>query len=124
MASSYPLSENLVRDFYNSVDRVIVVEELEPVIENALKVMGLSVEGKSLFPRVGEFSIEVVRAGFAKAGLIEAKERKSTFDFAPMVRPPVLCAGCPHTSCFMALRALDSRVAGDIGCYTFRWLSH
>lgn len=118
LASSYPLSEKLVRDFCNSVDRVIVVEELEPVIENALKVMGLSVEGKTLFPRTGEFSPEVVREGFAKAGLIEVKKRKMTFDFAPMVRPPVLCAGCPHTSCFMALRALDSRVAGDIGCYT------
>ena len=118
LASSYPISEKLVRDFCDSVDRVIVVEELEPVIENALKVMGLSVEGKTLFPRIGEFSPEVVREGFAKAGLIEAKERKAAFDFAPMVRPPVLCAGCPHTSCFMALRALDSRVAGDIGCYT------
>ncbi len=118
LASSYPISEKLVRDFYNSVDRVIIVEELEPVIENALKVMGLSVEGKALFPRTGEFSPEVVHAGFAKAGLVEVKERKNTFDFAPMIRPPVLCAGCPHTSCFMALRALDSRVAGDIGCYT------
>ncbi|MBV1863403.1 MAG: indolepyruvate ferredoxin oxidoreductase subunit alpha [Rhodobacteraceae bacterium] len=118
LASSYPLSERLVRDFCDQVDRVIVVEELEPVVENALKVMGIRVEGKSLFPRVGEFSPEVVRDGFVNAGLLPEKIRKGNFDFAPMVRPPVLCSGCPHTSCFMALRALDGRVAGDIGCYT------
>jgi len=118
LASSYPLSESLIRDFCDQVDRVIVVEELEPVVENALKVMGIPTEGKSLFPRIGEFSPEIVRDGFAAAGLLEQKKRKSTFDFSPMIRPPVLCAGCPHTSCFMALRALDARVAGDIGCYT------
>lgn len=118
LAGSYPISENLVRDFCAQVDRVIVVEELEPVIENTLKVMGLTVDGKNLLPRIGEFSTEVVRDGFVKAGLLEAKTRTQAFDFAPMIRPPVLCSGCPHTSCFMALRALDSRVAGDIGCYT------
>jgi len=118
LAASYPLSERLIRDFAAKVDRLIVVEELEPVIENALKVMGLVPEGKGLFPRTGEFSPEVVRDGFVKAGLLKPKTRKASFDFAPMIRPPVLCSGCPHTSCFMALRALDSRVAGDIGCYT------
>ncbi len=118
LASSYPLSERLIREFCDQVDRVIVVEELEPVVENALKIMGIKVEGKTLFPRTGEFSPEIVRDGFVTAGLLPEKIRKGRFDFAPMVRPPVLCSGCPHTSCFMALRALDSRVAGDIGCYT------
>jgi len=118
LAGSYPLSETLLRDFCAKVDRVIVVEELEPVIENRLKVLGLDCEGKTLFPRTGEFSPELVRDAFATAGLLEAKPKNTAFDFAPMVRPPVLCSGCPHTSCFMALRALDSRVAGDIGCYT------
>ncbi len=118
LAGSYPLSETLLRGFCAKVDRVIVVEELEPVIENTLKIFGLNVEGKALFPRTGEFSPELVREGFAKAGLLDGKPRNNAFDFAPMVRPPVLCSGCPHTSCFMALRALDSRVAGDIGCYT------
>ncbi len=118
LASSYPMAENLVRDFCDKVNRVIVVEELEPVIENAMKIMGFTVEGKSLFPRTGEFSPEVVRDGFVTAGLLPEKKRKGSFEFAPMVRPPVLCSGCPHTSCFMALRAMDSRVAGDIGCYT------
>ncbi len=118
LAASYPLSERQIRDFCDQVDRVIVVEELEPVVENALKIMGIKVEGKSLFPRVGEFSPEVVREGFVRAGLLAPKKQGGAFDIAPMVRPPVLCSGCPHTSCFMALRALDTRVAGDIGCYT------
>ncbi len=118
LAGSYPLSESHIREFTDQFERIIIVEELEPVIENALKVMGIECEGKTLFSRTGEFSPEVVRDGFVAAGLLEPKERKGAFDFAPMVRPPVLCSGCPHTSCYMALRALDARVAGDIGCYT------
>ncbi len=55
LASNYPMTENLVRDFCDKVDRIIVVEELEPVIENAMKIMGFTVEGKSLFPRTGDF---------------------------------------------------------------------
>lgn len=118
LAASYPLPEKTIRDFCAGLDRVIVVEELEPVIENALKVMGIDSEGKSLFPREGEFSPEVVREGLARAGLIEPRGKSAAFEFQPMVRPPVLCAGCPHTSCYMALRSMDARVAGDIGCYT------
>ncbi|MDU8927228.1 indolepyruvate ferredoxin oxidoreductase subunit alpha [Alisedimentitalea sp. MJ-SS2] len=115
---SHPLAENKIRAFCASVDRVIVVEELEPVLENSLKVMGIDCEGKSIFPRTGEFSPEVLRECLAAAGLMKAPKHSQKFEFAPMIRPPVLCAGCPHTSCFMALRALDARVAGDIGCYT------
>ncbi len=118
LAGSYPLSESHIRKFTDQFERIIVVEELEPVVENALKIMGIAVEGKSLFPRIGEFSPEIVREGFVKAGLLEEKKHKGAFDLAPMARPPVLCSGCPHTSCYMALRALDARVAGDIGCYT------
>lgn len=115
---TWPLPDRLIREFAASVDRVIVVEELEPLIEDALKAMGIAAEGKAYFPREGEFSPEIVHDGFANAGLMEPRANAAPFEFAPMVRPPVLCAGCPHTSCFMALRALDARVAGDIGCYT------
>ena len=115
---SYPLADKLVQDFCASVDRVFVVEELEPVVENDIRAMGIAVEGKAYFPRVGELSPEVVRAGFEKAGILEPTPTPQQWDIKPVVRPPVLCAGCPHTSSFMALRALDARVAGDIGCYT------
>ncbi len=115
---SYPLPEAKIRQFCASVERVIVVEELEPIVENELKVMGLEVEGKSLFPREGEFSTEVVREGFEKAGLLPPLAKLEGIDVQPMARPPLLCAGCPHTAAYMALRALNSRVSGDIGCYT------
>ncbi len=118
LASSHPLPEGEIRKFCESVDRVLVVEELEPVIEHELLSMGLKVEGKELFPRTGEFSPEIVRLGFEQAGLLEPSEGVADWEVEPMVRPPVLCAGCPHNSSYMALRALEARVAGDIGCYT------
>ncbi|PLX36684.1 MAG: indolepyruvate ferredoxin oxidoreductase subunit alpha [Hyphomicrobiales bacterium] len=118
LAGSYPLPANTIRDFAASVDRVIVVEELEPVIENSVKALGVAAEGKRFFSRVGELSSELVRAGLAEAGIVEAPRSVETLDIRPVARPPVLCSGCPHTASYMALRAVDAQVAGDIGCYT------
>jgi indolepyruvate ferredoxin oxidoreductase, alpha subunit len=124
LGASWPLADDLLRDFCAAVERVIVVEELEPLIERELNALGLAVGGKTaaggaLFPRTGEFSPEVVRAGFEKAGMLPARARPAApWTPEPVVRPPVLCAGCPHTSMFMAVRATGARVAGDIGCYT------
>lgn len=118
LAASFPLPDKLIADFCASVDRVIVVEELEPVIENRLKAQGLNVEGKEWLSRTGEFSPEVIREALEKADILEVAEKQQPIEVEPIIRPPLLCAGCPHTSCYMALRALDTRVAGDIGCYT------
>jgi len=119
LGASWPLSAELLREFCASVERVFVVEELEPFIEREMRTLGLDVAGKAFFPRSGEFSPEVVRAGFEKAGVLPARPRPaSAWTPEPIVRPPVLCAGCPHTSTYMALRATGARVAGDIGCYT------
>lgn len=118
LGASYPLPEKTIREFAASVDRLLVVEELEPVIENAIRAMGIAAEGKAFFPRVGEFSPEVVREGLAKAGLMEAPASTEQVHIEPMARPPVLCAGCPHTASYLALRGVEARVAGDIGCYT------
>jgi indolepyruvate ferredoxin oxidoreductase alpha subunit len=118
LGASYPLAEEAVRRFCASVGRVFVVEELEPVIENDARAMGLAVEGKEFFPRVGEFSPEVVRQGLERAGVLAASEPLPHWDVSQLARPPVLCAGCPHITSYYALRALDARVAGDIGCYT------
>jgi len=123
-AAADAVAADLLRGFCASVQRVIVVEELEPLIERELQSLGLAVAGKTaaggaLFPRTGEFSPEVVRAGFEKAGVVPARApRAAPWIPQPVVRPPVLCAGCPHTSMFMAVRATGARVAGDIGCYT------
>ncbi len=120
---SYPLPPDLIRRFCESVEQVLIVEELEPLVESEVRSLGIAVEGKRYFPRVGEFSSEIVRAGLVEAGLLPEGPAPSAVgaesDVAePLVRPPVLCPGCPHVSPFMALRALGARVAGDIGCYT------
>ncbi len=112
------MPEKTLRAFAASVDRLLVVEELEPALETEIRAMGLAAEGKAFFPRLGELSPELVRAGLAAAGLAEAPPAPVALGIEPMARPPVLCAGCPHTGAYLALRGLDARVAGDIGCYT------
>ncbi len=119
LAGSYPLPEKAIRDFAASVDRLIVVEELEPAIETQLKAWNLDVGGKEFFSRVGELSPELVRDGFIQAGVLPKEAGVAdVFEIEPTPRPPVLCPGCPHTSSYMVLRQVDARVAGDIGCYT------
>ena len=122
LGASWPVPEDLLRRYCASVGRVFVVEELEPVIEKELRALGVNAEGKQFFPRTGEFSPETVRAGFEQAGVLSARPHKAAWTPEPLVRPPVLCAGCPHTSSFMAVRASGARVAGDIGCYTLACL--
>ncbi len=118
LGASWPLPGPLLREFCASVERVFVVEELEPVIERDVRALGFAVEGKGLFPRVGELSPDLVRAGFEKAGVLEPRARAEVWAPEPLARPPVLCAGCPHMTAYMSVRALGARVAGDIGCYT------
>jgi indolepyruvate ferredoxin oxidoreductase alpha subunit len=118
LGASWPLPDALLRRYCESVDRIFVVEELEPVIEQQIRALGFEVEGKRLFPRTGELSPELVRAGFEQAGILAPRLHRAVWTPEPLVRPPVLCAGCPHTSSFMAVRSAGARVAGDIGCYT------
>jgi indolepyruvate ferredoxin oxidoreductase alpha subunit len=122
LGASWPLPEDLLRRFCDSVERVFVVEELEPIIEKELRALGIKAEGKQFFPRMGEFSPDVLRAGFEQAGVLAPRAQRGSWNLEPLVRPPVLCAGCPHTSSFMAVRASGARVAGDIGCYTLACL--
>jgi indolepyruvate ferredoxin oxidoreductase alpha subunit len=118
LGASYPLPIDIITEFCRSVDRVFIVEELEPVIETEVRAMGLDAAGKAFFPRVGELSPELVRAGLEQAGALQPRAQAEDWEINPAVRPPVLCPGCPHTTSYMALRALNARVAGDIGCYT------
>ncbi len=109
-----PISKKLVSDFASKVDRLIVIEELDPVIEEFCKCIGLGVEGKSLFSCIGEFSQTTI----AKAlGAFENTANTSDFPAVP-VRPPVMCAGCPHRGMFYTLAKNKITVLGDIGCYT------
>ena len=108
-----PLPTKLILDFASRVDRLVVIEELDPVIENHCKSLGLRVDGKNIFPICGEFSQSLI----AKVMGLEAKEYITPEESAP-VRPPVMCAGCPHRGLFYVLAKKKITVLGDIGCYT------
>ena len=109
----HPLPEKLISDFAASVKHLVVIEELDPVIETHVKALGLPVEGKSIFPILGEFSQSMV------ARLMGEAEKPSQSADTPIpVRPPVMCAGCPHRGLYYALAKNKVTVLGDIGCYT------
>ena len=108
-----PLPEKLITDFAAKVDRLVVIEELDPVIENHCKTLGLTVEGKNLFPMEGEFSQNLIRRVFG----LDVHEGVAADETIP-VRPPVMCAGCPHRGLFYTLSKHKTTVIGDIGCYT------
>ncbi len=108
-----PLPSALILDFASKVDRLVVIEELDPIIENHCKALGLKVDGKNIFPICGEFSQSLI----AKVMGVDGKEFITPAEVAP-VRPPVMCAGCPHRGLFYVLAKKKITVLGDIGCYT------
>ena len=108
-----PLPDKLIREFCSKVERVIVIEELDPVIETYVKSLGIVCDGKNILPELSEFSQEVI----AKCVLGKQPESVSISDEIP-VRPPVLCPGCPHRGLFYTLKKMKLTVSGDIGCYT------
>ena len=114
LGMTYPLPEELIRRFADQVQSLYVVEELEPFLEEQIRAMGIEVRGKERLPRTGEFSPEIVRAGFSPEP--ESPSETTTSDLPP--RPPVLCPGCPHRGIFHVLQKLRLTVTGDIGCYT------
>lgn len=108
-----PLPDKLIREFCGKVERVIVIEELDPVIETYVKALGIACDGKNLLPELSEFSQEVLN----KCLLGKQNETLAIEDEIP-VRPPVLCPGCPHRGLFFTLKKMKLTVSGDIGCYT------
>ena len=109
----HPLPVKLIRDFAAGVKRCVVIEELDPVIENHCAHIGVKVEGKSLFPMEGEFSQNLIRSAMG----LDVGEYTTPSEQIP-VRPPVMCAGCPHRGMFYTLAKNKVTVIGDIGCYT------
>jgi indolepyruvate ferredoxin oxidoreductase, alpha subunit len=117
----YPLPQQLIRTFAAGVERLIVIEELDPVLEEAVRLLGIPCEGKVIFPLCGELDPTVVRSAASGAGLPVDRSPVSVQDLAlPELpaRPPVLCAGCPHRGVFQLLSKKKVAVTGDIGCYT------
>lgn len=114
-----PLPEKLVRDFASRVKRLVIVEELEPVIEEQVRAWGIPVEGKELFTLLGEYSPEMI------AQVLGGQAPASGYGLEKEIpaRPPLLCPGCPHRGVFYALNKMKLTVMGDIGCYTLGALS-
>ena len=108
-----PLPNKLIKDFAAKVDKLFVVEELDPIIENHVKALGLTVTGKDLLPVCDEFSQNLIAKAFGK----DTAESYALEDVIPN-RPPVMCAGCPHRGLFYTLKKNNCTVLGDIGCYT------
>lgn len=130
----YPLPQRMILEFADKVERVIVLEELDPFIEDQIRLMGVKLfqpaevmpagsrypMRKSVFPIAGELDPAVVRHSGQQAGLLpplELRPLPASNSNLP-ARPPVLCPGCPHRSSFYVLHKLGVPVNGDIGCYT------
>ena len=113
----WPIPEKTIREFASKVDRLVIVEELDPFLETEIKALGIKCEGKELFTLLGEYSTRLIKSVLSSEALPEASIDVSKLPAAPG-RPPVLCAGCPHKGLFLALHRLNVNVTGDIGCYT------
>lgn len=121
LGMSWPIPEQMIRDFAASVERLIVLEELDPFIEEAVRLLSIPCEGKSIFPLVGEFNPRLVREAAIRAGVLPEITNVPQLAVETGVlppRPPVLCPGCPHRQTFYILNKLKLPVTGDIGCYT------
>ncbi len=108
-----PLPDQMIADFASKVKTLYVIEELDPVIENHVRAMGIACIGKETFSPIGEFSQATIAAAFGK----DANENVSLDKDIP-ARPPMMCAGCPHRGMFYTLAKNKITVLGDIGCYT------
>ena len=109
----WPLPEKLIRDFAAKVEKLVVVEELDPFIEEHCRQLGLEVSGKDILPMCDEFSQNLLAEKFG----MEVPAPRSLGEPIP-VRPPVMCSGCPHRGMFYTLMKQNCTVIGDIGCYT------
>ncbi len=109
----WPLPEKKIRDLAASVEKLVVVEELDGFIEEHCRNLGLDVVGKDKFSCIDELSQNKVAAGLDKA-VAQGKALEETIP----ARPPVMCAGCPHRGLFYTLAKNKVTALGDIGCYT------
>lgn len=114
LGMAYPMPINLIKEFAENVEKLYVIEELDPFIEEHCRNIGVDVIGKEVFPMCYEFSTRLIKetiTGEKGADFAEVDEEVPN-------RPPVLCPGCPHRGIFYTLKKLGVNVCGDIGCYT------
>lgn len=135
LGMTYPLPEKLIHDFAAKVDKVFVIEELDPFLQMNIQALGIHVIGKEYVPRLGELDIDSVTNAGLKAGILPAVKTESRIDLGNLPkRPPLLCPGCPHTGIYHVLGSIGQRlkmprakdkkivpkliIAGDVGCYS------
>ena len=114
LGAVYPLPEKLIKDFAAKCDKVFVIEELDPFIEEHCREIGIDVIGKEAFTLLGEYTPSMIKKAVLGEGSAESAQIEETIP----VRPPVMCPGCPHRGTFYVLKKLGVTVSGDIGCYT------
>ncbi|MBE0537395.1 MAG: indolepyruvate ferredoxin oxidoreductase subunit alpha [Phycisphaerae bacterium] len=108
LGMAYPFCDEKIAEFAGTVEQVVVVEELDPFIEDHLKALGIAVTAKDASFRIGELGTAFVR------DIVEGKKKHAT---PVTARKPLFCAGCPHRFAFVVLKKMRVYVAGDIGCY-------
>lgn len=108
----HPLPRKLIEEFASKVDKLVIFEELEPMMEEQIKSWGIECVGKDIFTIQGEYSANMIRKNLL------GEELNLTPALAVPARPPILCPGCPHRSVYSVLNKLKIHGAGDIGCYT------
>ena len=123
LGMTYPVAMGLVEEFRGKVDKMYVVEELDPFIEDQIRLAGITVDGgKDILPMCGEFDPGLVARRLHAAG-VPGVDESLLVEPVPAAeglpnRPPALCPGCSHRAVFAALNRLKVFVNGDIGCYT------
>lgn len=137
LGMTYPLPEKLIRQFASRVEKLIVIEELDPFLEENTAALGIIVQGKEFIPRFGELNPDLVKKAAYQAGWLKPAAESTKIELPPGLppRPPLLCPGCPHTGIFFVLNTIGQRsklldnqgksekegnliITGDIGCYT------
>jgi indolepyruvate ferredoxin oxidoreductase alpha subunit len=114
LGMTYPLPTKLIKDFASRVDKLYVIEELDPFFEEQIRLMGVDVaHGKDLFPICGELNPQLIREKVAGS----SSSLQAAAEGLP-ARPPAFCPGCSHRGIFTILKKLKVFVSGDIGCYT------
>lgn len=111
---TYPMPMNIIKEFAEKVDKLYVIEEMDPYIENHLKMAGIDCIGKAIIPEYDELNTDIVRKA-----VFGTETNTLKMENEAVVRPPVLCAGCPHRGMYYTLsKKKNLIVTGDIGCYT------
>ncbi|TLD44009.1 MAG: NAD(P)H-quinone oxidoreductase subunit I, chloroplastic [Accumulibacter sp.] len=116
---SFPLPFDSLRSFAAGCERVVVVEEVEPLIETEMQAQGIAVTGKQILPLSGELSPQVLRPAIARLLGEPVPEDSTAGPMKVFPRPPTMCVACPHLGVYYTLSQLRNvTISGDIGCYT------